>query len=255
MANLQLSAFGACTEVVRFFFALLDPRLLDEYVRVAKEIGRQRCAFFETRRRDDPFVMRAALINLMTNEHKDQGDWHYGFAGLVSVGEFQGGDLLLRELGLRIVSPPGCVQLIRGRELRHSITRWSGRRFVVVSVTHEPVRRYALRKLGEDVPSSTPTTQSCLEANLEDELPEPDESDDERHRIPERHIEDSESPWSGSGSGSARSAGEVEKQPLKRGRGKKVSKQRNSSTSDADTEGSSEEPARTKAKKKKKKGF
>ncbi|KAI0124474.1 hypothetical protein F4776DRAFT_203061 [Hypoxylon sp. NC0597] len=251
MANLQFSAFGACTEVVRFFFQLLDPRLLDEYVRVANEIGRQRCAFFETRRRDDPFVMRAALVNLMTNEHKDQGDWHYGFAGLVSVGEFQGGDLLLRELGLRIKSPPGCVQLIRGRELRHSITRWSGRRFVVVNVTHEPVRRYALRKLGEDVPSSTPTTQSCLEANLEDQLPEPDESDDERHRIPERHIEDPESPWSGSGSSSTRSAGKVGKQPIKRVRGKKVPKQRNSSTSDADTEGSSKGPARMKARKKK----
>ncbi|KAI0832986.1 hypothetical protein F5Y06DRAFT_290337 [Hypoxylon sp. FL0890] len=237
MANLQFSAFGACTEVVRFFFELIDPKLLDEYVKVANEVSRQRCAFFETRRKDDPFVMRAALVNLMTNEHEDQGDWHYGFAGLVSVGEFQGGDLLLRELGLRVESPPGCVQLIRGRELRHSITRWTGRRFVVVNVTHEPVRRYALRKLGESIPSSTATTQSCLDVNLEDELPEPDESDDERHRIPERHIEDSESPWSGSSS--SRSAGVG--QSLKRERGKKVPKHRNSSTSDADTEGSGEE--------------
>ncbi|KAH8777452.1 hypothetical protein F5883DRAFT_350136, partial [Diaporthe sp. PMI_573] len=88
------------------------------------------------------FVMRALLVNLMTYEHRDTGDWHHGYAFLIPVGDYSGGDLVLRELGLQVEAPPGCLQMFRGRELRHSITKWTGRRFVCVSVTHEAVRRW-----------------------------------------------------------------------------------------------------------------
>ncbi|RYO93573.1 hypothetical protein DL766_003945 [Monosporascus sp. MC13-8B] len=116
--KLRFSAFGACTELARFFFGLLDPELLRKYTRVAAEVSKLGFVPFETGREEDP-------------------DWQRAFAALVPVGDFEGGDLVLRELGLQIRSPPGCAQLIRGRELRHSITSWKERRFVVINTTHD----------------------------------------------------------------------------------------------------------------------
>ncbi|RYP04519.1 hypothetical protein DL765_010161 [Monosporascus sp. GIB2] len=171
--KLRFSAFGVCTELARFFFGLLDPELLRQYTRVAAEVGKLGFVPFETRRQEDPFVIRALLVNLMTNEHRDLSDWQRGFAALVPVGDFEGGDLVLRELGLQISSPPGCVQLIRGRELRHSITRWKGRRFVVVNATHDAVRSAS----GDD----------CM-VELEDYRQEDQVILSERERIPERYV-------------------------------------------------------------------
>ncbi|RYP79712.1 hypothetical protein DL770_006554 [Monosporascus sp. CRB-9-2] len=168
--KLRFSAFGACTELARFFFGLLDPELLRQYTRVAAEVGKLGFVSFETRRQEDPFQR--------------------GFAALMSVGDFEGGDLVLRELGLQIRSSPGCVQLIRGRELRHSITRWKGRRFVVVNATHDAVRRWALRRMGEDV-SEVPTFEASGDnrmVELEDYRQEDQVILSERERIPERYV-------------------------------------------------------------------
>jgi len=157
LEKLRYNALGACTEIIRFFFNILDPELLKKYQDVAAEvekIGKNPAETeklqkipFQTRQKGEPFLVRALLVNVMTNQHKDKGDWKHGFACLVPVGEYTGGDLLLQELGLQIEAPPGCVQFMRGRELTHSISKWKGRRFVVVHVTHEPVRQWAERKM------------------------------------------------------------------------------------------------------------
>jgi hypothetical protein len=145
--HLRYSALGACIEVLKFFFRLLDPELLEEYEKAAREIAKLENIPFQTRRDIDPFIIKALLVNVMTNEHKDLSDWKFGFAALVPVGDFTGGDLLLRELGLRIEAPSGCIQFMRGHELAHSIAKWEGRRFVVVAATHEAVRRFAQRQM------------------------------------------------------------------------------------------------------------
>jgi hypothetical protein len=151
--KLANSAFGACTEALSFLFKLLDSTLFAEYESVAHELEKSEHSgtTFRTRRSVDIFSIIAFLVNLKTTEHKDESDWKFGFAGLVPVGEYTGGDLLLRELGLRIRAPPGCLQLIRGRELRHSIADWEGRRFVVVAVTHDSVRQWANTNGGVEV--------------------------------------------------------------------------------------------------------
>lgn len=188
--KLRYSALGACTEVSKFFFKLLDPDLLEEYTRVADEVAKGEYVHFQTRRSGEPFVMRALLVNLMTYEHRDPGDWHHGYAFLLPVGDYSGGDLVLRELGLQIEAPPGCFQMFRGRELRHSITKWTGRRFVCVNVTHEAVRRWALRALGEEV-TETPTSLApsimadCIDQEPEDIVPEHQRVLSEREMFPE----------------------------------------------------------------------
>lgn len=65
----------------------------------------------------EPFAMRALLVNLMTTEHNDVGDWQNGIVGLAMVGGYEGGDLLLRELCLRISSGPGCKFRLSGYQV------------------------------------------------------------------------------------------------------------------------------------------
>ncbi|KAI0004347.1 hypothetical protein F4779DRAFT_74933 [Xylariaceae sp. FL0662B] len=206
LRKLRYSALGACSELVGFFLELLDPSLFAQYQAVAEEVSKLKVIPFETRHSGDTFSLWAILVNMMTNDHKDRSDWFHGFAGLVPVGEFTGGDLLLRELGLQIESKPGCVQLIRGRELAHSITKWTGRRFVVVSATHEAVRRWAFRQRGWPVTDATPSgLDSCLDVNQEDVVPEDQrdlelryaqgdpEWEEEEESSPRSHLESSAS--------------------------------------------------------------
>ncbi|KAK2602925.1 hypothetical protein N8I77_009422 [Diaporthe amygdali] len=187
--KLRFGTLGACTEAVSFFFRLLEPEMFDEYVAIVEQVRNfNKFAHLETRKIQEPFAMRALLVNLMTNEHKDHGDWQCGLAGLTISGSFKGGDLLLRDLGLRIETRPGCVQLLRGRELRHSITRYSGRRFVVVHTNHEAVRRWARRQLGLPITDiGTTPLDSCLEKNQEDFVPEDSYVESSRELFPERY--------------------------------------------------------------------
>lgn len=63
----------------------------------------------------------------LTEGHRDVTDYKYGLAGLVTFGDFdQGGDLVLKELGVRIPFPSGSHCHLRGRELHHAITEYSG---------------------------------------------------------------------------------------------------------------------------------
>lgn len=244
LMNLRYSAFGACTEISKFFFELLEPALLEQYVRVADEVAKLGVPV-QTRRSGEPFLMRALLVNLMTYEHQDTGDWHHGFAFLMPVGDYEGGDLVLRELGLRIQSPPGCLQMLRGRELRHSITAWTGRRFVCVSVIHEAVRRWALRRLGEEVPeTSTPlapqTLAECVGPEPEDVVPEDQASEDEMYYwLPEE--EEFEEEEEGDSEASL-PADDDRKRPA-------TSKRRAASSSDASAEASDRDEAKVKRQK------
>ena len=76
------------------FFELLDPELLAEYRKIAKEVSGLGRIHYETHREDETSVLRALLVKLMTNEHKDLSDWKRGFAGLIPMGEFERGDML-----------------------------------------------------------------------------------------------------------------------------------------------------------------
>lgn len=250
LAKLRYSALGACTEISKFFFQILDPALLQQYISVADEVNKLESIPFGTRRSGEPFVMRALLVNLMTNEHKDTGDWRHGYAFLLPLGDFEGGDLLLRELGLQIQSPPGCCQIFRGRELRHSITKWTGRRFVCVNVTHEAVRKWAFRQMGEDVKdsptggtSASGNLADCIDREPEDVVPEDQLVECDRERIPERYMETDEEDASGSGESEA-SLGPRVPLPVT-----SQSKRRVQRSSDASAEGSDAVPFSVKRRK------
>ncbi|KAI1078825.1 hypothetical protein F5B20DRAFT_571361 [Whalleya microplaca] len=197
LRKLRYNALGACSELVSFFFKLFDPDLFAQYQAVAEEVSKLKVIPFETRNGGDTFSLWAVLINVMTDDHKDRSDWFHGFAGLVPVGDFSGGDLLLRELGLQIESKPGCVQLVRGRELAHSISKWSGRRFVVVNATHEAVKRWAFRQKGWSVTDATPSgLNSCMDVNQEDVVPEDQQDAELCYAVGDPQWEEESSPRS-----------------------------------------------------------
>lgn len=154
--KLRYGALGACTEILTFLFQLMDPELCLEYQDIALKLAEHHEAttgkknLFETRRSGDLFTMRALLINVMTTDHIDTHDWKCGFAGLVAVGDYEGGDLLLRQLGLRIEARQGAAQLMRGRELRHSIQEYEGTRFCNVFVTSEAVKQWVEDNLSDE---------------------------------------------------------------------------------------------------------
>ncbi|RYP17843.1 hypothetical protein DL767_009940 [Monosporascus sp. MG133] len=198
LTRLTYSAFGACMELVQFFLQLLDPALLGMYQRVAREVGKLGYIPFETRRTDDPFVLRALLVNIITNEHKDKGDWRGGFAGLVCLGDFDGDRPPITS---RTRFPHRIPSRMRPahpwHEPRHSITKWTGRRFVVVNATHEAVCRWARWEVGEDdVPESTTTADTCLDADLGGIVPEHQAIVNDRDSIPERYFSESDSEYS-----------------------------------------------------------
>lgn len=227
--KLRFGALGACTEAVSFFFRLLEPELFAEYVAIVEQVRNfNKFAHFETRKTQEPFAMRALLVNLMTNEHKDHGDWQCGLAGLTVSGSFQGGDLLLRDLGIQIQCPPGSLQLLRGRELRHSITKYSGRRFVVVHTNHEAVRRWARRQLGLPITDiGTTPVDSCLEKNQEDFVPEDSCFESSQELFPERYDRTSDE-------GSPESEASLPK--VSRPRAKSDNRMRSACSSDASAE-------------------
>ncbi len=61
-----------------------------------------------------------------------------------------GAHYCLPDLGVRIPGPSGSIGLIRGRELRHFTTPWTGpSRYCVVHCTHESVRMKANERIAK----------------------------------------------------------------------------------------------------------
>lgn len=165
--RLQRGAWRVLTKTSSFFFRPLMPALYDDYVDVCQAINKD--LRMDTVESGEPFTLRALLVNLGSEDHTDSKDIRYGIAALTPLGHFEGtipseyvapmltdypgADLVLRQLNLRISYPPGSVVLIRGHELAHSTTEWTGEsRFVVVQTSHEAVREHAYRNLGREYP-------------------------------------------------------------------------------------------------------
>lgn len=147
--NLRHSALGSCAQLADFFLHKLDPKLRGEYRDAVHSLEGSPIPHFFSTSHHDPFLARSLRINAAMYEHENQdlADWHHGLAGFVSVGDYEGGDLILRDLALQIECKPGSVVLFRNRELRHSTTRWTGpRRFDVKMTTQEAVRQWITEK-------------------------------------------------------------------------------------------------------------
>jgi hypothetical protein len=82
---------------------------------------------------------REILFNKESEEHVDQNDPQYGWAVLVALGSFTGGDFSARELGITTRFLPGDMVLVRGRVIKHAIGPFTGQRISVPYFTHSSV--------------------------------------------------------------------------------------------------------------------
>jgi hypothetical protein len=116
---------------------------------------------------DVPFAMKEVLVNLMTRDQWALADCRDGMASQIEFGNSDGGYLLLRDLGLRIESKAGDLQLLRSLELHRFLTPWIGRRFVVVCTNHETVKKWVQGKNYTGTPSYE---DCCLSMSDSDDI-------------------------------------------------------------------------------------
>jgi len=82
---------------------------------------------------------REILFNKESEEHVDQNDPQYGWAVLVALGEFEGGDFMASQLGIKARFLPGDMILVRGRVVKHKIGPFMGQRISLPHFTHSNI--------------------------------------------------------------------------------------------------------------------
>ncbi|RYP66766.1 hypothetical protein DL769_005942 [Monosporascus sp. CRB-8-3] len=88
-------------------------------------------------------------INSFTGRHADKTDVRHGFAGLVALGDYVGGNICFPPLAMALDYQPGDCVIFRGAEMEHFVADWTGYRIFLLYTTHQPVRNYAHRIMGK----------------------------------------------------------------------------------------------------------
>ena len=81
---------------------------------------------------------REILWNVRSEMHTDQQDPVFGWAILcIFGGDYEGGEIYLPNVGLRMRMQPGDIVFVKGRVIRHLIEDWTGgQRISVPHFTH-----------------------------------------------------------------------------------------------------------------------
>ncbi|KAI9773295.1 MAG: hypothetical protein M1839_002155 [Geoglossum umbratile] len=136
-----MKSLGPLTKVIDLLFQIVDKRTRDAY-RAAFDLLSPGATIHSTKNANEElFPLRAILINSLTEEHVDSGDWKGGWAWLGIFGKFTGGDFCLSQLGVRVPMPAGSVVGIRGSLLKHFVAPWEGHRYSVVHLFKESLRQ------------------------------------------------------------------------------------------------------------------
>jgi hypothetical protein len=138
--------FGNITKTLDIIFEAVDPELHRAYRKAFANIdageGDLRSA---STIEQELFMLRALLINVLTEPHRDGGDWIKGWAWLTPFGVYQEGFFCVVELRRKFGFVPGNVLGLKGHELGHFTTKWYGsNRYSLVSAFHEAVRKFDL---------------------------------------------------------------------------------------------------------------
>ncbi|KAK8135040.1 hypothetical protein PG984_007052 [Apiospora sp. TS-2023a] len=138
------SVLAKASEVIRFLLKSLDP----EYYEQCQEIYRQLPKEEAIKTTEDDFLSMFVLgINAYTQRHRDPSDIRGGYAGLFTVGEYEGGNLCIPQLGFKVPYRPGACALVRSERMEHLVADYTGPRYFVAGTNHESVKKYAMRKM------------------------------------------------------------------------------------------------------------
>ncbi|KAK2615286.1 hypothetical protein N8I77_002051 [Diaporthe amygdali] len=144
--QLYSSVFGKAASIIRFMMEKLDR----EHYQECRDIFRKLPKSVKVSTGDRDFLSLFAVgINLYTQRHRDTNDMRGGLASLLTVGNYQGGDLCLPQLGLKVRYTPGTCALMRGDSLEHLTSDFTGFRAFIVGANHETTRLHVrLREQG-----------------------------------------------------------------------------------------------------------
>ncbi|KAK7955241.1 hypothetical protein PG988_015935 [Apiospora saccharicola] len=177
------SVFGHCTEIVRFLVQNAAP----EHYSLCRAVYDQLSPDVRLATTKEDFLSLFALgINGYTQRHTDSGDMVGGYAGLITLGSYTGGNLCIPDLGIKVTYAPGACTILRGDKMEHLVTDYSGPRYFVIGTNHEAVKRWAVRRMPGY--QDEPGTESAAEAGpggdkeaagaevvVRDEFDDPDE--------------------------------------------------------------------------------
>jgi hypothetical protein len=79
----------------------------------------------------------AVLHGAKVGIHKDKGDVKDGWVAMICCGEFEGGDLCIPGLGLKLQHRPEDVVFLRSSLLEHFVSDFDGSRTSLVFFSHE----------------------------------------------------------------------------------------------------------------------
>ncbi|KAI0010968.1 hypothetical protein F4779DRAFT_575387, partial [Xylariaceae sp. FL0662B] len=143
------AVLGKTTCLLGFLMRNLDPNHYQD----CRDIVENLPDYFRMRTDEEDFISLFVLgVNGYTQRHSDINDIAGGMAGLVTLGDYKGGNMCLPQLGLKIPYAPGTCAVIAGDVLDHLITDYSGTRFFLIGTNHESTKRHIWRKTGRSTP-------------------------------------------------------------------------------------------------------
>ncbi|KAI1074734.1 hypothetical protein F5B20DRAFT_595935 [Whalleya microplaca] len=145
LPKFRRGVLGLTSEVARFLVAALAPKYYDECI--------ESWDFLPEEKRlpvSEPNWSTLMVLgyNSFTERHADSGDLKFGFAVLVALGAYEGGDMCFPQLGLKLDYKPGCCMMFRGAELQHFVADWTGNRIFLIYTNQQAVRNYIDRRRG-----------------------------------------------------------------------------------------------------------
>ncbi|KAG6354102.1 hypothetical protein INS49_005073 [Diaporthe citri] len=138
--KLKGGVYGVAAKVSTLVLEAWDHKLYEAYLEIRQHLPEELKMTLATTC-ENPYGYMAQLVDTLTEGHTDVKDWMQGMAALTCFGNFSGGDLVLKQLGVRIAFPSGSNCHLRGQGLHHFISRYKGIRHSLVLTNKESVRR------------------------------------------------------------------------------------------------------------------
>lgn len=130
MQKMQLMAGG--------LFSKVDPTKSLQYRKAMSRMGPAETAWWTICPTNATFPMVTVVANQQVELHRDLKDVKDGWCCIMCVGDFEGGNTCLPDLGVRLPFAPGDCLFIRSFALHHFVAEWKGKsRYTVVSFMHQ----------------------------------------------------------------------------------------------------------------------